>query len=398
MAESSTLETWVGNHLPIFFSVLRVIKPNLVIKGKAFITRYDDVKEVLSNNVAFHAPYAEKMRKVTAGNNFFLGMQQTADYTRDTSNMRLTVRREDLNSRIIPFVEKTANALFEKQKKHGKMDFVTDLSRYVPTRLVGDYFGTPGWDEVEFTDAMTSLFEYLFYPDDPELETRALLAAKQSREYLDSVIADRVAQREQRDDVIERCLQMQDANLPGMSNLDIRNNLIGLLIGAIPTTSKVAALTLDYLLDHPEQLSLAQAAAHANDIEKINRIALEVMRFNPFAPGIKRIAAEDYVVAQGHFRSTKIPKGTDVIAATASAHMDWRRFKQPKKFRLDRPEYLYMHYGFSLHTCFGQYINAVQIPRILQVILKQTDLCRVADSKMQLQGPFPSALKVKFKA
>ena len=36
---------------------------------------------------------------------------------------------------------------------------------------------------------------------------------------------------------------------------------------------------------------------------------------------------------------------------------------------IDRPAWNYMHWGFALHTCSGQYINQVQIPAILQPLV-----------------------------
>lgn len=38
------------------------------------------------------------------------------------------------------------------------------LNRVVAIRLVGDYFGIPGWDETEFVEAASSMFQYLFRP------------------------------------------------------------------------------------------------------------------------------------------------------------------------------------------------------------------------------------------
>ena len=91
----------------------------------------------------------------------------------------------------------------------------------MPTRLLGRYFGTPGWNEAEFTDAATYMFQYLFYPDDPEVEKKALDAAEKTRNYIDQTITARKSNRGQQDDVIERCLTLQDAGMPGMTDLDI---------------------------------------------------------------------------------------------------------------------------------------------------------------------------------
>lgn len=389
------LTTWAFNHLDIVFSILRWIKPTIVFEGKALVTRFDDVNEVLERDSAFRVPYAEKMKKVTQGGNFFLGMDNTAVYTRDVSNMRLIVRREDISHIVAPFVSTTCEQIIAASG--GRMDVVQALTRVVPARLIGRYFGTPGWDEAEFIDATTSMFQYLFYPDDAEVEREALQAAEKMRAYLDQEIAERKANRIRcDDDILGRCLKLQSSGISGMGDESIRNNLIGLLIGAIPTTSKCAANTLNYLFDHPELLVTAQQAARADNDQLMVQYVLESLRFSPFAAGVQRICTEDYVVAKGTLRSTKIPKGTVVLAATQSAMMDWFEIKRPSTFRLDRPAYQYMHFGYGLHTCFGQYINLVQIPAIVKAVLKQKVLRRT--SEMKSVGPFPISMNIEFEA
>lgn len=390
------IKAWAFNNLDLIFRILRWVKPILVFKNFAVVTRFQHVQEVLSNDVAFQVTYKEKMEKITAGENFFLGMQNTPRYTRDVSNMRLTARREDIEGRISPFVDDCAEKIMASMV--GRVDVPPELSKVVATRLVGDYFGTPGWDEAEFADAASSMFQYLFYPDDPDVEKAALAAAAKCREYLDDTIAQRKLSRGQRDDVLERCLQLQEAKLPGMSDLDIRNNFIGLIIGAIPTTAKCVVLVLDYLLSQPNLLAQAQLAAQADDNEVLTKYMLEALRFNSFAAGIQRVAAEDYVVGRGTLRATKIPKGAKVLACTQSAMMDCLQLKSPSQFRLDRPDYQYMHFGFALHTCFGQYINLAQIPRICKAVLKRKGLRRAPGPEgiMQSVGPFPVHLVVEF--
>ena len=390
------IQTWAFNHPDLVFLILRWVKPVVVFKNFALVTRFEHVQEVLSRDEIFLVTYQEKMEKVTAGENFFLGMQNTPRYTRDVSNMRLAVRREDIAERVAPFVDDCAEKIMASVQ--GKIDVPAELSRVVATRLIGDYFGTPGWNEVEFADAATSMFQYLFFPDDSELEKTALAAAAKSRDYIDDTIAKRKRNRRQHDDILERCLQMQDANMPGMTDLDIRNNFLGLIIGAIPTTSKCAVLVLDYLLSQPNLLEQAQQAARADDNDTLTRYMLEALRFNAFTPGIGRIAAEDYVLGRGTWRATKIPKGANVLVATQSAMMDCLKLKSPRQFRLDRPDYQYMHFGFGLHTCFGQYINRAQITRIVKAVLKRQGLRRAAGQEGQIQyaGPFPVHFVLEF--
>jgi cytochrome P450 len=104
------------------------------------------------------------------------------------------------------------------------------------------------------------------------------------------------------------------------------------------------------------------------------------------------VAAEDYRLAKASLHGTTIPKGTSVIAATQSAMFDERFVDQPNQFRIGRPEYLDLHFGYGLHTCFGQYVNRVQIPGILKPLLKCPGLRRAGE--LQYEGPFPSSLPV----
>jgi len=57
------------------FAILRRVKPILMVKDVAVVTRFDDVQEVLSRDDVFHVTYGTKMEIVTGGKNFFLGMQ-----------------------------------------------------------------------------------------------------------------------------------------------------------------------------------------------------------------------------------------------------------------------------------------------------------------------------------
>jgi len=36
---------------------------------------------------------------------------------------------------------------------------------------------------------------------------------------------------------------------------------------------------------------------------------------------------------------------------------DDRIVDAPNEFRVGRPDYIYTHFGYGLHTCAGQYIN-----------------------------------------
>jgi cytochrome P450 len=391
------LKTHLIRYPEPIFAILRRIKPIVLVKNFALVTRFEDVQEVLARDDVFQVTYGEKMRVITGGQDFFLGMQNSPEYTRDVSHMRSVVRREDIPDRIAPFVQKTASGLVAAAGS--QLDVVKQLSKAVPARWIADYFGCPPPSDPQLEAWGSVIFQYLFtdLSNDPKVAQAATKAASEVRNWLDATIAarkaNRVAKDKDKDDVLGRCLALQSAGLPAMDDVSIRNNLLGLLVGAIPTTSKCCAQALDQLFERPEHLKGAQAAALADNDVLLGKYVFEALRFNPNNPGVFRVAAEDYRLAKGSLHATTIPKGTSVIAATQSAMFDERIVDQPNQFRVDRPEYLNMHFGYGLHTCFGQYVNRVQIPGILKPLLKRPGLRRAGE--LQYDGPFPSTLPVR---
>lgn len=393
------------------FAVLRLVQPNLVLKrvlvtaytnnGTALVTRREDVADVLTRDSDFGVVYAPRMAMITGGANFFLGMQDTPTYTRDTSNMRLVVRRDDVPRIVVPFVSANAASLVEASA--GRIDVPQDLTIPVAAGLLDHYFGTPGPSEEAITDWTTSLFWYLFIDlkADPALDARAEELAGRFCDWLDDHIAARKASGEARDDVLGRCLAMPACGAPGMGDVDIRNNLIGLLIGELPTTSAAANLALDELLDRPAALAGAQAAARDGDDVSLAAHVFEALRFRPLNPVIYRRALHDTQIAAGTLRARRIPKGRMVMASNLSAMFDPLAVPDPARFRTDRPWETYMLWGYGLHTCFGAHLNRATLPALLKPLLARPNLRRAAGvaGRIDTQGtPFPVHLHLEFDA
>jgi cytochrome P450 len=399
--EAMTFLDQIKQHLtqnpePVF-ALLRRLAPVLVVGNTALVTRYEDVQEVLSLEAVFQVTYTQKMEIIGDGANFFLGMQNSPEYERDQSHMRTVIRRQDLAWQIQPFVAKASEDLVSASG--GRID-VVPLSRVVPIRLIATYFGCPAASEDDLARWSTVMFQYLFtdQQNDPTVGATARDAAVKARTWLDQLIAERKKQDARQDDVVGRCLELQKAGVPGMDDVGIRNNLLGLIIGAIPTTSKCCTQVLDVLLKRPDKLEEARQAARTDNDALLTQYAFEALRFNPNNPGVFRLAAEDYTVAKGKMHATMIPRGASVIAATQSAMFDDTFIDVPNEFRTGRPDYAYMHFGYGLHTCFGQYINRVQIPGILKPLLKRNGLRRADGVAGQLlyDGSFPRSLMVVF--
>ena len=388
---------------------LRAFLPNLVLSkplvtaypntGTVIVTRYQDVVEVLDRNADFEVVYEPKMRAITGGENFFLGMQDTALYERDVSNLRLAMRRDDVAAIVEPAARRLAEQLVAKQTN--RIDVPKDLSLLVPTAIVTEYFGITGAENNDLIDWATLMFWYLFIDlaGDPAITSKALDAAASCRSAIDAAIVSRKATGVAKDDVLGRCLVLQKADQSGMDDLGIRNYLIGLVIGAIPTISKACVQALDQLLDRPQALESAQAAARGGDSALLAAHVFEAFRFNPVNPVIYRRAACDATIAAGSLRARKIPKGTMVLASNLSAMFDPLKIEAPESFRIDRPWGEYMLWGYGMHTCFGAYINRAVMPAILKPLLAKPGLRRAAGNAGRIDTggtPFPQHFSVEW--
>ncbi|MEO1092903.1 MAG: cytochrome P450 [Pseudomonadota bacterium] len=386
-------------------AVLRAFKPNLSLStrlvkaydntGTAVVTRRRDVLEVLTRDADFEVVYEPRMRELTDGDNFFLGMQPGWDYERDVSAMRLAARRTDAADVVLPRAAALAERLVSASG--GDLDLPPALTLQVPWDITATYFGTPGPDAATMQGWTTRLFWYLFgdLGADADLKVGAMADAAALRDYLDTTIASRKAAASDDDDLLGRCLALQRANVPGMSDLGIRNNLLGLLIGAIPTISKASCLALDELFRRPDAMAGAQAAARADDDATLAAHIWEALRFNPHNPVIYRRATRDTTVAESTMRTLRIAKGQLVFAANFSAMFDRLEVPEPQAFRTDRPWDTYIHWGLGMHRCFGDAINRVVIPAILKPLLSQRGLRAVG--ALDTGGtPFPQHFKVAF--
>jgi len=392
-------------------SVLRAFWPNIALKrsfvkayensGTVLITRRNDVLDVLSRDADFEVVYGSRMLRLTDGNNFFLGMQPGWDYTRDTSAMHLAMRRSDVATIIQPRATELATQYVAQS--NGKIDLPADLTRLIPWDMTDTYFGTGGPDKDKMQDWTTVLFWYLFEDlgADPEFDLKAMEYAAALRSYLDLTIKARKAKPSKNDDVLNRCLALQKAGTPGMDDLGIRNNLLGLLIGAIPTISKASCYAMDELLNRPAALKGAQQAARADNDALLAQHIWEALRFKPHNPVIYRRATRDCVVAPATLRQVKVKKGAMVFAATLSATFDPDTINNPTAFKTDRRWEDYIIWGYGMHGCFGAEINKAVIPAILKPLLQQKNLRRAAGQKGQIDDggtPHPQHFHLEFDA
>ena len=386
---------WGMRRLPFLFRLARRYRPLPRLGKTIMVTRYDDVREVFLNDRAFGVPYQENLDVIMGGQPFFLSMSDTPEYRAGTAAMRRVMKPEDIPARLAPAAEKMAAAIVAADG--GRIEVVDQLVRRVTFDLLGDYFGVPDPPGGDLRVWATRLFEFQFAEigRDEELRGQVAEIAPALRDHIDGEIARRRS-APGKDDVLGRCLQLQAQGESGYSDVEIRTALMGFIVGGPPQPPMVVPQALEQLLRRPKALAGAQKAARDGDDALMARYVFEALRFDPLAPSLPRIALTDAVIAAGTRRKRDVPAGSKLMVAMSSAMMDERRLADPDRFDPQRLPHEYIHFGHSLHTCFGIHINKTVLPLMLKPLLKRPNLRRARGraGRLRKQGPFAVALHV----
>jgi cytochrome P450 len=380
------------------FALLRRFSPIFVLGKKVVVSRHADVIEVLSRDTDFTVSQINAPNIDRLDGPFILGMDRSEQYDREAAVLREAVRKDDLQ-RIRTFVARTAAEIVGSIKAQERIDIVNGFARPAATRLVASYFGVSGPDERTLMRWLRDIFRDVFlnFTNDTQVREAANRSGARLRQHLDQEIVRRKAQPEKPDDVLGRLLALRGSSRPWLDDDTVRRNVSGLIVGAVETTSKFVAHSINELLRRPEIIAGAREAAATNNIEAVRRYAYEAVRFNPHAPLMLRYCARETALAVNTPRERRLPAGSTVLVGTLSAMFDSEGFASPNEFRIDR-EVEYLHFGYGMHRCFGYYINSVQISELMAALLRLPNLRRASgsDGRIVYEGPFPDRLILEF--
>jgi len=399
----------INNYPDFLFGLIRNTRPNLSLPGSGgpvFVTRYYDVCEALNRPEIFNVIYAPMMDPSVGP--FMLGRDDTTINQRDKGIMRALIQREDL-PRVREMVAQITQDVIRPHLDKGKIDVVKHVSRHVPMRLTGDYFGFPGPDiDTMLRWSFTTQHDMFRNADeDTQVHDANLESGREMKSYLDSWIPQRRRELEidpELDDILCRLLKLETPKEIGFGDERIASNIMGTLVGGGETTSQAVAQILVQLFKRPEKLKGAVDAAKTNDDELLFAYCWEALRFDPITPFVARLCVKDYKLASGTLRSLTVKAGQTVLISTRSAMKDGRVLQAPRRFRIDRPEYHYLNTGYGHHTCLGDHVSRVQIPEIIKHLLLLPGVKQhqgiTSDGSAHLEpdekSPFPESYVLEF--
>ena len=225
----------------------------------------------------------------------------------------------------------------------------------------------------------------------------AVLRFEAQRRAVDEILYAEIARRrqepglQQRDDVFSALLLAEDEDGARLSDSEVRDELVTLLLAGHETTATGLAWTFDLLLHNPAVLDRTREAADAGDDDYVDAVVKESLRIRPVIPGVGRVVRGEAFRLGGY----EIPPGVEINPSIRTIHRRPDLYPGPRSFRPERflgpdaPDtYTWIPFGGGTRRCLGASFALMEMRIVLRRVLERARL-RPAD---------PAPEKIQFRA
>jgi cytochrome P450 len=200
-----------------------------------------------------------------------------------------------------------------------------------------------------------------------------LEALQRQAKEIDDLLVEEIAERRAApgEDICSLLVQARFADGTGMDDLEIRDQLMTLLMAGHETTATGLAWTLDLLIRHPDVL--AKTRSHGDEYRRA--VVSESLRLRPVVPLAGRRLAVELEVD-----GLRLPVGTDVSPSMWLAHTRPDEYPEPYAFRperfLDKPPstYTWIPFGGGVRRCIGAPFAELEMRIVLEEILARFEI------------------------
>ncbi|OVA09086.1 Cytochrome P450 [Macleaya cordata] len=234
------------------------------------------------------------------------------------------------------------------------------------------------------------------------------------RKELENRLKESRSDIKENNDLMDGLIRMKDEQGKQLSNEEVLDNIVSLVLAGYESTSLASMWGLYYLAKYPEVLrklreeNIAVSQSKEGDfitskdlaqLKYTNKVVEETIRMANVAPFLFRRATED-VDYQGY----KIPKDWRVIVWLRCLHTDPKNFKDPMSFNPDRwnepaKPGAFQVFGGGRRMCLGNMLARVQISIFLHhlSIGYKWELINPDAKVIYLPNPRPEdGVKIKF--
>ena len=203
------------------------------------------------------------------------------------------------------------------------------------------------------------------------------------RDHVDRLLYAEIAERrddpagETRDDILSLLLSARDEAGEPLTDRELRDELITLLLAGHETTATSIGWAFERLLRTPAALELLTAEVEAGDSEEyLDAVVKETLRVRPVVTEVFRSPAEPTELGGYSFEP-----GTQLAAAILLVQRDPEMYPpDPEAFRPERfldgaPEpYSWVPFGGGVRRCLGAAFATLEMKVVISTILSRTRL------------------------
>jgi cytochrome P450 len=204
---------------------------------------------------------------------------------------------------------------------------------------------------------------------------------------IDEIIQRNRAEGSDKGDLLSMLLQVRDEDGKGMSNQQLRDELLTLFLAGHETTAGMLTWAWYLLSQHPQvearlnqelQTVLAGRSPTVNDLPQLpytDMVIKETLRLYPVGWMLSRETLQDVEIGGYH-----IPKGMQLMASPWTMHRDPRYYSDPHAFKPERweseetkklPKYAYLPFGGGPRQCIGNTFALTEAALILATVAQQ---------------------------
>jgi cytochrome P450 len=199
-------------------------------------------------------------------------------------------------------------------------------------------------------------------------------------DHLDAVIYEELARRRSQTDLAERTdilsllMLARDEDGRAMSDGELRDELVTLLLAGHETTATAVAWAVERLVRHPDKLMRLVAEIDAGESEEyMQAVVTETLRVRPVVPLVVRRLREPLQVGE-----LALPAGTRVAPSIYLTNRNPRVYEAPEEFRPERfldggaPEtFSWIPFGGGIRRCIGAAFATLEMKLILRTALSE---------------------------
>jgi len=213
----------------------------------------------------------------------------------------------------------------------------------------------------------------------PQRATRSrLLGFRQLMARADELVLAEVARHrgyddlEDRDDVLSLLLQARHEDGSGMSDSELRDELMTLLVAGHETTATALGWAVERLVRHPDALAQTVAEAADDGGPYTEAVIQETLRLRPVIPVVARHVKQPFELGD-HL----IPVGATITPCILLMHRRPDVYPDPNAFRperfLEQPPgtYTWIPFGGGVRRCIGASFALFEMRVVLSTLLAQ---------------------------